>query len=138
MTVQNNLKLTIFYDSQCPLCLAEMQQLKKLDKTGSLGFANLHDADFEERYPHIDKVYANRILHGQLDTGEILLGLDVTCKAWSLAGKHRWLAILRWPVIRILADSIYLLFARHRYRISYWLTGKPRCNTCMLDSSLKP
>jgi predicted DCC family thiol-disulfide oxidoreductase YuxK len=33
-------------------------------------------------------------------------------------GKHRWLAILRWPVIRHIADLCYLFFARHRQKIS--------------------
>lgn len=134
MEENRQMNLTIFYDSQCPLCLAEMQQLYAYDKTGQLRFVNLNDEDFTQRYPYIDRAHANRILHGQLASGEIIHGLDVTYRAWSLVGKHKWLAITRWPVIRYLADGIYLLFARHRYRISYLLTGKPRCDTCMLNT----
>ena len=121
------MQLAIFYDSLCPLCLAEMQQLQSHDVAGRLHFVNLNANDFELHYPHIDKQRANRILHGQLNTGEILLGLDVTCRAWSLVGKHKWLAVLRWPIIRYLADGLYLLFARYRYHISYLFTGKSRC-----------
>jgi predicted DCC family thiol-disulfide oxidoreductase YuxK len=129
------MQLTIFYDSQCPLCLAEMQQLKGYDDLGRLNFVNLNTDNFSQRYPHIDPVRANRILHGQLETGEILLGLDVTYRAWSLVGKHKWLALLRWPIIRHLADGFYLLFARYRYGISYLLTGQSRCTgICALDN----
>jgi len=129
------MQLTIFYDSQCPLCLAEMQQLKAYDNAGRLNFVNLNTDDFSQYYPHIDQNHANRILHGQLETGEILLGLDVTYRAWSLVGKHKWLALLRWPIIRHLADGVYLLFARYRYGISYLLTGKSRCSgQCALDN----
>ncbi len=128
------MKLTIFYDSQCPLCLAEMRQLKTNNKAGRLEFANINDEDFNQRYPHINKVQANKILHGQLDSGEVLLGLDVTYRAWSMVGKHKWLVLLRWPVLRIIADSIYLLFARYRYGISYLFTGKSRCSSCTLDN----
>ena len=129
------MQLTIFYDSQCPLCLAEMQQLKDYDDLGRLNFVNLNTVDFSQRYPHIDPDHANRILHGQLETGEILLGLDVTYRAWSLVGKHKWLALLRWPIIRRLADGLYLLFARYRYGISYLLTGQSRCTgNCALDN----
>lgn len=129
------MQLKIFYDSSCPLCLAEMQQLKKHDVMGQLHFVNLNTDDFEQHYPHIDKNRANRILHGQLETGKILLGLDVTCYAWLLVGKHKWLAVLRWPIVRYLADAIYLLFARYRYGISYLLTGQARCRgQCSLEN----
>jgi predicted DCC family thiol-disulfide oxidoreductase YuxK len=128
------MKLTLFYDSQCPLCLTEMRQLKTLDGAGHLAFADLHAPDFIERFPYIDRQKACRILHGQLDTGELLLGLDVTCLAWSLAGRHKWLALLRWPIIKPIADAAYLLFARYRYSISWLLTGKSRCKSCSLDA----
>ncbi len=133
------MQLTIFYDSQCPLCLAEMRQLKAYDQAGRLKFVNLNDSGFSQRYPHIDPLRANRILHGQLETGEILQGLDVTHLAWSLVGKHKWLALLRWPLIRHLADAVYLLFARYRYSISYLLTGQSRCTAqCSLNSRKQP
>jgi len=125
--------LTIFYDSHCPLCMAEMAQLKDLDNQKKINFADLHAADFNQIYPYIDQSKANQILHGELLSGEILLGLDVTCKAWSLVGKHKWLAILRWPIIRIFADAIYRIFARYRNTISYLLTGKKPCKQCSLD-----
>ena len=129
------MQLTIFYDSQCSLCLAEMQQLKAYDHAGRLNFVNLNTDNFSQYYPHIDPNHANRILHGQLETGEISLGLDVTYRAWSFVGKHKWLALLRWPIIRHLADGVYLLFARYRYSISYLLTGKSRCSgQCALDN----
>ena len=126
------MQLTIFYDGQCPLCLAEMRQLKKYDTSAQLVLADLHDADFAVNYPHIDRPRAMRMLHAQLENGAMLYGLDVTCKAWSIVGRHRWLAILRWPLIRKLADIIYLLFARYRSQIAYLLTGKSHCDTCSL------
>jgi len=125
--------LTLFYDGQCPLCLAEMRQLKAFNSHGHLEFVDVNSDDFSQVYPHIDKIQASRILHGQLDSGELLLGLDVTYRAWSLVGKHRWLAILRWPILKWVADMFYRIFARYRYQISYWLTGQARCNSCRLE-----
>lgn len=126
------MRLTIFYDGGCPLCMAEMRQLQASDRDGSLVFANLQDADFAQRYPHIDPVRADRLLHGQLESGELLQGLDVTCLAWSLVGKHQWLSVLRWPILRPFADLVYRLFARYRHGISRLLTGRPRCTSCTL------
>jgi len=43
-------------------------------------------------------------------------------------------APLRWPLIRHVADYAYSLFARHRYSISYWLTGQKRGCGCADNS----
>ncbi len=125
--------LTIFYDSYCPLCSAEINQLKAYDSNNQLSFEDIHAVDFVQRYPYIDKVEANKLLHGQLSNGDMIYGLDVTCMAWKTVGKHRWLSILRWPVIRWLSDRAYLLFARHRNTISCLVTGKNKdlnCQSC--------
>ncbi|MGF1704476.1 thiol-disulfide oxidoreductase DCC family protein [Enterovibrio baiacu] len=130
--------LTVFYDGSCPLCVAEMDQLRALNTQNHLRFEDVLAPDFQSRYPAIDPAAASNVLHGILsdtdqlnDTdGQLLLGLDVTYKAWSLVGKKRWIAVLRWPVIRWFADRAYLFFARNRYRISYLFTGKSRCEPC--------
>ncbi|MDH5426007.1 MAG: DUF393 domain-containing protein [Gammaproteobacteria bacterium] len=129
------MKLRIFYDSHCPLCLAEMRQLKHHDHDDKIELVNLHDEDFTKRYPNIDPSIANDLLHGQsIESGELLYGLDVTCKAWHLVGKHKWLMMLRWPVVRYIADAFYYFFARYRSRISYLLTGKSHCE-CTLEKT---
>ena len=125
--------LTIFYDGGCPLCVAEMRHLKKLDTAGNIAFENIYEADFCERFPTINQQQADRILHGQTGDGDMLFGLDVTYRAWVLVGKRKWVAILRWPLIKGLADIGYLFFARYRYTISRLLTGQSRCDSCNID-----
>ena len=126
-------ELEIFYDGGCPLCLAEMRHLKHLDVKQTIKFIDINDNNFPLDFPEIDRASANRILHGRLIDGSIILGLDVTHKAWSLVGKGKWTGILRMPIIRAIADFFYHIFARHRYRISKWLTGKERCQSCSLE-----
>lgn len=125
--------LRIFYDGGCPLCLAEMKHLIKLDRQKKIDLVDINQESFEEDYPEIDRQKADQILHGQLADGTILLGLDVTHKAWSLVGKGRWTAIIRWPIIRPIADFAYLKFARHRHFLSRVITGKERCQSCNLE-----
>lgn len=125
--------LTIFYDGHCPLCAAEMQTLFQLDNQNLLLLEDIHAEDFAKRYPHIDPIEADRLLHGQLNDGTIIKGLDVTCLAWKLVGKHKWMQVLRWPVIRFFADIGYKFFARYRHQISSFITGKPRCASCLKD-----
>jgi predicted DCC family thiol-disulfide oxidoreductase YuxK len=124
------MKLRIFYDSLCPLCSAEIKQLKALDTNDELAFEDIHAVDFIQRYPYVDQLRAYRILHGQLSNGDMIYGLDVTCLAWKTVGKHRWLAILRWPLIRWFTDMAYLFFARYRNTIASLLTTKDAALAC--------
>lgn len=128
--MMQNSALTIFYDSYCPLCLMEMDKLKQLDKQESIAFVDIQHPSFSASYPHLDWQSLNARIHGYLQDGRLISGLDVTYLAWKLVGKGWVYAPLRWPVIRWFADIAYNVFAKHRYRISYLLTGKKRCVPC--------
>ncbi|WP_439136018.1 thiol-disulfide oxidoreductase DCC family protein [Pseudomaricurvus sp.] len=125
MSINATAKLTVFYDGQCPLCAQEMQALTKRDTHQRLQLMDIWHPEFASRYPEIDPAAANRVLHAVDDTGHLLLGLDVTARAWSLVGVTRY-NCLRWPIIKPVADIAYRLFAKHRYRLSRLLTGKAR------------
>jgi predicted DCC family thiol-disulfide oxidoreductase YuxK len=131
------MQLTLFYDSYCPLCVAEMNELARLDQHTRLLFADIHSPDFSARYPDIDAQAADRLLHGRYTDGRMIYGLDVTHQAWALVGRQRWLALLRWPVIRWFADLGYHFFARYRYGISFLLTGRRRCQPCAKTGATK-
>lgn len=126
--------LRVYFDGLCPLCVREMNKIRQLDTQGKIDLQDINASDFSERFPYIDPVQADRILHGELADGRIILGLDVTCMAWQLVGKGHWFAFMRWPVVRLIADRVYLLFARHRHRISSWFGQRgsvvcdQRCN----------
>ncbi len=122
-------QLTIFYDGFCPLCVNEMASLARHDRQHCLEFEDIHQEDFATRFPSIDPERANTVLHALDEQGVLLLGLDVTAKAWSLVGVP-WFRALRWPGVRRVADWAYLRFARHRFAISRLLTGKTRCERC--------
>lgn len=122
------MKLTIFYDGRCPLCVAEMNALQRYDEQKQLiRLENIHSNGFKDRFPHIDVNAANRVLHGVDENGDLLKGLDVTVRAWELVDRKRWLRILRWPIVRLVADQSYLFFAKHRMRISALLLGNRVC-----------
>lgn len=133
------MKLTLFYDGFCPLCLAEMNRLKVYDIQHRLLFEDIHQPDFQTRYPQLSHQVLNARIHGQLEDGTMITGLDVTYLAWKLVGKGWVYAPLRWPIIRWFADRAYLIFAKHRYTISYLLTGKKRvsCDSACEISTIK-
>ena len=120
-------ELTIFYDGKCPLCANEMRHLMKLDKHNFIAFFDIHNPKLLTEHPDINFSHANDILHGKLADGQVLLGLDVTHRAWNLVGKGYLVAPLRWFWIKPIADKVYLWFARNRFKVSAWVTGQPRC-----------
>jgi predicted DCC family thiol-disulfide oxidoreductase YuxK len=117
-------ELRIFYDGQCPLCTLEINHLRRLDQSGRLDLQDIHQPDFEQRFPHIDRAAADQLLHGELPGGQLIFGLDTTCLAWQIVGKGHWFAFLRWPLIKPLADIGYRVFARYRHPISK-MFGRP-------------
>ncbi len=126
----SNYPLTLFYDSYCPICSAEMKELESLDALKRLRFEDIHAEDFSERYPNIDPIAADRKMHGLYADGSLILGLDVAHQSWRAVGKKKWLMLLRLPVVRWFSDIGYWVFARYRYDISYLLTGQRRCEPC--------
>lgn len=120
-------KLTVFYDGTCPLCAKEMNALKQRDTKQQIKTVDIYSDAFAD-YPQIDPDQANTILHALNEKDELLLGLDVTHRAWQLVGRGWLYAPLRWRIIKPIADWLYLKFASNRYRVSYLLTGRSRCN----------
>ncbi|MGQ8366607.1 thiol-disulfide oxidoreductase DCC family protein [Glaciecola sp. 1036] len=126
---------TLFYDGSCPLCMKEVRALKKRDTKGDIQFEDITEDDFSVRYPHLSVQDLDARIHGMEEDGRLLFGLDVAHRAWGIVGFGWLYAPLRWPVIRWFADKGYLLFARHRHKISAWLMGKPECeDKCRINS----
>lgn len=128
--------MIIFYDGYCPLCNAEMRHLRKRDKHNALTLVDIQSAEFAINYPQLDWQALNARIHGMLPDGRMITGLDVTHQAWKAVGMGWVYAPLRWPIIRVFADWVYVKFAKHRYTISYLLTGKKRtCDRCIPGDS---
>lgn len=122
-------KLRVYFDGQCPLCRREIDHLRRLDQHGALDLQDINTTDFAQRFPHIDPVAADKLLHGEYADGRMIYGLDVSCEAWRLVGKGHWFAFLCWPLLKPVANAGYRLFARHRHRISALFGGKPACDS---------
>lgn len=122
--LKNDQQLTVFYDGHCPLCIKEIRYLDKHNTQGLLILVDIHSENFSAYYPHLDKQQLDARLHGLTADGHLITGLDVTHLAFTLIGKGWVYAPLRWPLIRIFADSVYTLFAKHRHTIARWVSGQ--------------
>lgn len=119
----------MFYDASCPLCVREMTSLNK-HLAEHVTFVNVLDDKVMANFPQISVSTSKHILHVLDGNGSLRLGVDANVYLWELTGKKRYLAVLRLPVIRTVANIGYWLFARNRYRLSRLLTGKSKCEQC--------
>jgi predicted DCC family thiol-disulfide oxidoreductase YuxK len=97
-----------------------MQKLQRFDTLNQIKLVNLHQLDFPALFPEINVDKAMTILHGYYQN-KLLLGLDVTHRAWTIVGKGLYVAPLQFPVIKPLAHMIYLLMAKFRHPISQFI-----------------
>lgn len=117
-------ELTLYYDGNCPFCLAEMHRLMRWNRAGRLGFVDISAPDFDPAPLGVDMAALDRELHGSTADGRLLVGIDSMLAAYTLVGRA-WIVLpLRVRVLRPLLASLYRGFARNRYRFSRWMGYK--------------
>jgi predicted DCC family thiol-disulfide oxidoreductase YuxK len=111
-------KLTLYYDGQCPLCVAEIEFLQGRSTKDQLAFVDVTQAGFEGSDHHISCEAAMAQIHGRTADGQLLVGVPVFAAAYKLARLPvlAWLLSRRW--LMPLLQPAYVLFAKHRQAIS--------------------
>ena len=111
-------KFIFLFDGGCPLCLKETRFLKKKDSSNKINFIDINDSYNPTLYKDISYAQAMSNLHGILENGDIIKGLDVLAYSYELIGlgwvyyplKIQFLA----PVLR----SFYQYWAKYRLKIT--------------------
>jgi predicted DCC family thiol-disulfide oxidoreductase YuxK len=117
---------TLFYDGLCPLCAGEIDQLRKT-RGAALQLVDIHQMSEGDDAPPKDQLL--RVLHLRRADGSWLTSADANVAAWEGTLHGRLLSVLRWPLLRHLADRVYALWARWRYRRLYGSQYKDdKCN----------
>jgi len=107
---------TLYYDGQCPLCNAEVQELRQV-RGATLRTVDIHQAGSAADLPEREALL--RTLHLRRADGSWEYGADANVAAWEGTARWRWLRMLRWPLLRWPVDLVYALWARLRYRRLY-------------------
>lgn len=113
----NTYPLTIYYDGSCPLCNAEISNLKLRNQQGLLVFV---DASATPNVSALEGVsYADlmRIIHAQTAHGQVVNGVAVFRLAYDAVGLGWVTRPTTWPVLGQVADWIYPKLAANRNRI---------------------
>lgn len=114
--------LTLYYDSRCALCNAEMGNLMLRNTAGLLHFADVWAPDFEGPPAGCTRQDLLTLIHARQADGTVVRGVEVFRLAYEAVGLGWVTAATRWPLLGRLADACYPVLARHRYRIPTMVT----------------
>ncbi|MCP9838567.1 DUF393 domain-containing protein [Cyanobium sp. N.Huapi 1H5] len=116
-------ELTLLFDGGCPLCLREVNTLRRRDQgVGRLAFVDVNDPAYDPaRHGGITYAEAMGRMHALRSDGEVIRDVEVFRQAYGLVGLGWLYAPTGWPLLRPLVEALYGLWARWRLAI----TGRP-------------
>ncbi len=106
------MEIEVFFDGGCPLCLREINFLKRRDRHGRIKFTDLDASDFstESCGKTYDELMAK--IYGRLSDGTWITGVEVFRRLYSAVGFGPLVMLTRLPVISQIMDLGYHLFAK--------------------------
>lgn len=115
--------IKLLYDGECPLCVREVNFLKKQDAgRGRVAFVDIAAPDYDpNEHSGIDFETAMGRIHGILPDGTVIKNVEVFRRVYEALDMGWVYAVTRLPLVRSLADWLYGLWADKRLI----LTGRP-------------
>ena len=124
-----NYDIEVFYDGECPLCLREIEMLRRWDRGGRIRFTDFTAEGFSLADVGVDYPTLMARIHGRLPDGTLVTGVEVFRRLYAAVGFKWPVALSRLPVVRQLLDLAYLVFAKNRLR----LAGRCTKETCGVE-----
>lgn len=110
--------LTLLYDASCPLCLIEMENLMARNQAGRLAFVDASAPNFDDTTWGTPRAELMRIIHAVRADGGVVTGVEVFRLAYDAVGLGWVTRPTEWPLLKPLAEFLYPILARNRYRFS--------------------
>ena len=112
-------KLTLLFDGGCPLCLRETNFLKTRDISNQILFIDINSKDYDQSlFSNISYLKAMSNLHGIMENGEIIRGLDVLAYSYELIGLGWVYYPLKIKFLSPLLRLVYRYWAKYRLQIT--------------------
>ena len=112
-------KFIFLFDGGCPLCLRETRFLIKKDVSNKINFIDINNDSYNPSlYKDISYVEAMSNLHGILENGDIIKGLDVLAYSYELIGLGWVYYPLEIKFLSPLLRLFYQYWAKYRLKIT--------------------
>lgn len=120
--------MTIYYDGSCCICCDQRDRFLRHDpEQQRLVHIDISDPSFDPATIGTTRETLLASIHAGTPDGRLLKGMDAVRCAYRALGRGWWLAPTGWPLIKPIADFLYGILARNRYRL-----GRTGCDgdTC--------
>jgi predicted DCC family thiol-disulfide oxidoreductase YuxK len=118
----------VFFDGDCPLCMREIDMLRRLDRKGRIRFTDIAAAGFDPQPLGKSMDDLMEKIQGRLPDGSWIEGVEVFRRLYGAVGFGPLVSLSRVPGVSHALDAGYELFAKNRLK---W-TGRCDENGCAL------
>jgi predicted DCC family thiol-disulfide oxidoreductase YuxK len=128
---QPSWQIKLLYDGECPLCVREVNFLRKRDAgRGRVAFVDIADDDYTpSSHGGVDFETAMGRIHAVLPDGTVIKNVEVFRRVYEILGMGWIYAATKLPVIGWIVDTLYEIWADWRLA----LTGRPDLATIISD-----
>ena len=112
-------KLTFLFDGGCPLCLKETNFLKSRDISNQIKFVDINSKSYDQNFfNNISYPEAMSNLHGIMENGDIIRGLDVLAYSYEIIGLGWVYYPLKIKFLSPILRLVYRYWAKYRLQIT--------------------
>ncbi|MBD2538684.1 DUF393 domain-containing protein [Coleofasciculus sp. FACHB-SPT36] len=124
-------QIELLYDGECPLCVREVNFLRRRDAgRGLVAFVDIAgDRYTPEAHGGVDFETAMGRIHAVLPDGTVVKNVEVFRRVYEILGMGWIYAVTKLPIIGSIADMLYEIWADWRLA----LTGRPNLATIVSD-----
>jgi predicted DCC family thiol-disulfide oxidoreductase YuxK len=108
--------IEVFFDGDCPLCVREINLLRRLDRHCRIRMTNIAEADFDAAAFGLALEDFMSEIHARLPDGTWVRGVEVFRQLYTIVGWSRVVWLTRLPIIAGGLERGYRVFARNRLR----------------------
>jgi predicted DCC family thiol-disulfide oxidoreductase YuxK len=124
-------KIKLLYDGLCPMCMREVNFLQKRDAgRGIVAFVDIADLNYTPQdHGGVEFEEAMGRIHAVLPDGTVIRDVEVFRRVYEELGMGWIYAATRWPILGVIANQLYALWAKLRLA----LTGRPTLEVIVAD-----
>lgn len=113
-----NHDIEVLFDGECPLCLREINMLKRLDRRQRIVFTDIMGVGFRAEDYGLTWEQVMSHIRGRLPDGTLIEGVEVFRRLYAAVGFGAIVRLTRLPGISQLLDFGYHHFAKNRLRFT--------------------
>eukprot|EP01035_Chromulina_nebulosa_P018471 gene18471-24183_t len=115
----NTWEVDLLYDSECPICMMEVEFLRKRDINHKIRFTDLQSPSYNPaEHGNVKFSEGMRKIRAVLPDNTVVTGVDVFRRTYDAIGLGWVFQLTKLPVLGVIADAVYDIWAENRLRLT--------------------